>query len=268
MVTGGGVPELRAMTGNDAVREQFDRQADAYVASPGHARGDDLERVAAYAAPEPSMRALDIATGPGNTAARIAPHVAAVVAVDVAPAMVARAQRLFSERGLANALALVAEAERLPFPDCAFDLVLCRIAPHHFTDLPRAVAEVARVLAPGGAFVLEDSCSPDDRALGELIDRVECLRDPTHVHSLSEREWRELLAGCGLEVTRSEIHRKRHDVADWLERAGTPPDARAAVLEEFANASAAAAEHFAIALDGKTPLAYTDDKLILRAERG
>jgi ubiquinone/menaquinone biosynthesis C-methylase UbiE len=255
------------MSGNDAVRAQFDRRADAYAASAGHAHGDDLEIVAAYAAPARGMRALDIATGPGNTAARIAADVAAVVAVDVAPAMAARAQRLFDERGLANAVAVVAEAERLPFPDGSFDLVLCRIAPHHFADLHRAVHEVARVMAPGGRFVLEDSCSPDDPALGGFVDRVERLRDPTHVHSLSETEWRDMLAGAGLEIVRCEIHRKRHDIADWLERADTPPAARAEVMEAFATAPPATAEHYAIALDGDKPVSYTDDKLILRAER-
>jgi ubiquinone/menaquinone biosynthesis C-methylase UbiE len=192
--------------------------------------------------------------------------VGAVVAVDVAPAMVARAQRLFAERGLANAVAVVAEAERLPFADGAFDLVLCRIAPHHFADLGAALREVARVLTPDGRFVLEDSCAPADPALGAWLDRMERLRDPSHVHTLSEAEWQEALAAAGLRVLRSEIHRKRHDIADSLDRADTPPDARAELMGLFASPPPGGAEHFEIAVEGGAPLAYTDDKLILRAE--
>jgi ubiquinone/menaquinone biosynthesis C-methylase UbiE len=228
------------MASSDAARAQFDRRADAYAASVSHARGEDLDIVAAYAAPEAGTRALDLATGPGNTAARIAPDVATMVAADVAPRMVARAQALFAERGLRNAVAVVAEADRLPFADGAFDLVLCHIAPHHFADVELAVREVARVLAPGGAFVLEDTCSPEDPELDGFVDRVERLRDPTHVHALSKSEWRAALAAAGLRVARSETWRKRHDIADWLARADS---------------------------DGDTPVAWTDDKVIARAEK-
>lgn len=260
---------MSAMGSNDAVRDQFDRRADAYAASDTHARGADLDVVEAYAAPATGMRALDIATGPGNTAARIAPSVASMIAVDVAPAMIDRAQRLFEERGLSNAVALVAEAERLPFADGTFDLVLSRIAPHHFADVAAFVREAERVLAPGGRFVLEDSCSPEDPALGEFIDRVETLRDPTHVHALSESEWRELLGSTGLSVVRRALHRTLHDIADWLDRAAPTAEAREQTLAAFATASPAAVEHYEIAFDDDgTPAAYTDDKLILLAERG
>ena len=54
-----------------------------------------------------------------------------------------------------------ADAEALPFPDCHFDLVTCRIAAHHFAGVPTFVAEVWRVLRKGGTLALVDNVAPD-----------------------------------------------------------------------------------------------------------
>ena len=67
------------------------------------------------------------------------------------------------KRGLSNITFAEMPAEKLPFPDASFDLVTCRTAPHHFADVPAFVAEVARVLRPGGVFGLVDNISPADR---------------------------------------------------------------------------------------------------------
>ena len=90
-----------------------------------------------------------------------APHVAQVVATDITPEMLAEAAKLAAQQGLANVETATADAEALPFADASFDLVSCRIAPHHFANVPRFVAEAARVLKPGGTFALVDNIAPD-----------------------------------------------------------------------------------------------------------
>lgn len=250
------------------VQDQFGGSAEAYVASRGHAAGDDLAQLVAWAEGGPAKTALDVATGGGHTALALAPAYGRVVASDLTPRMLRGAAGFIRGRGAGNVSYACADAERLPFRDRAFDLVSCRIAPHHFGDVARFVAEVARVLAPGGLFLLEDTAAPEDPALAEWINRAEALRDATHVRSLSTRGWRELLAGAGLTVEAAVILPKAHPFDDWVARARTPTPRRASVTAVFRDAPPAARAAFAIATDADgRVLSYTDEKILLKARK-
>jgi SAM-dependent methyltransferase len=89
-------------------------------------------------------RVLDAACGTGDFAALVAAP--EVVCVDISDAAVERARA----RGLR---AEVADIERLPFADAEFDVVTCNWVLYHLSDLDAGVAEIARVLRPGGRFV-------------------------------------------------------------------------------------------------------------------
>ena len=92
-------------------------------------------------------------------------------------------------------------AEHLPFADGSFDVVVSRIAPHHFGDIGAAVGEMARV--SNSTIVIEDTLYTS-----EEVEAAEKLRDPTHVRSYSEEEWRELLESAGFEIERVERFRE------------------------------------------------------------
>src|SRR5690349_10465390 len=134
----------------DRVRAQYGSVGDAYVKSVGHATGADLQRMIAVAQPQASERLLDIATGGGHVARVFAPHVAEVVASDLTPEILTHAAASFAEQGLSNITTALVDAEDIPYPDATFDLVTCRIAPHHFPHPDRFVTEAARVLKSGG----------------------------------------------------------------------------------------------------------------------
>lgn len=72
-------------------------------------------------------------------------------------------------------------AESLPFPDDSFDIITCRYAAHHFSDVRKAVREVARVLKQDGRFLLVDHYAPEDPVLDEFVNHLNRLRDPSHV---------------------------------------------------------------------------------------
>jgi len=214
------------------------------------------------------MRVLDLATGPGHTAAAIAPFVHEVIASDIAPAMLERAAELAVRRGLHNVRVERIDAEAIPHPDASFDAVTVRVAPHHFLDVGKAVREVARVLKPGGVFILDDSVAPDEVALDRYLNALERLRDPTHVRSLNRAEWEAHLAAAGLVIGRSTIYRKAHGVDEWLATAGVTPEVDRAVREMLASAPPAAIERFAIGSDAQgRPVRFEDEKLILRADK-
>ena len=250
------------------VQAQFAAAAEQYVTSATHAAGDDLEQLVAWAEGGPDRTALDVATGGGHTALALSPYFGRVVASDLTEPMLRSAEDFVRGQGVGNVEFRRADAEDLPFPDASFDLVSCRIAPHHFADVGRFVAEVARVLQPGGCFLLEDSIAPDDEAAAALLNRAEALRDSTHVRSLRAPEWRQVLADAGLTVEAERTFRKPHPFASWLDRAKTPVGARAAIEALFRDAPAPARAALAVAVDSAGQvISYTDEKILLKARK-
>jgi SAM-dependent methyltransferase len=227
----------------------FSRQAEAYAANPSHARGADLEIVAEFANPGPADRCLDIACGPGHTALRMARAAGLVIAADIAPGMLETTRRLAAERGLDNVLVQYAEATALPF-----------------ADVPGFLAEVARVLAPAGRFVLEDSLAPDDPDTAAFLEDLEKRRDRTHVHSLSGAEWQAAFAGAGLRVTNETVWAKRHEFALWVGRAGLDA-AQIGALEARVLAAPATIREALFEIVAGSVRALRDRKAIFRLER-
>ena len=216
------------------VQQQFGAAAAAYVTSNVHANGASLARVVELVQPKPTWSVLDVATGAGHMAIAMAPHVASVIASDITREMLEQAEGLARKKGHSNITTALADAEALPFVDASFDLVTCRIAPHHFPDVPRFVWEVARVLKSGGAFALIDNISPDAMSLpgfssAALRDAAitsntfEKLRDPSHGRALTLTEWLELLADAGFELAAQEILPKSMAFKDWVERMNVAP---------------------------------------------
>ena len=190
----------------------WDERAEAYRTSAVHAGGPDLDLVVELCAPRAGVRVVDVATGGGHVARRLREAGAEVVTVDLSPGMQPD---------------VLAPAEELPFEDGSFDVVVNRLAAHHFGSIPKAVAEFARVTR--GTVVIEDH-----RYTDEETEQAEKLRDPSHVRSLSEAEWRGLLEGAGLEVTRVEGYEMTLGLDEWLDRTGCTGEEAARVRELLA----------------------------------
>ncbi len=246
--------------------DQFGATADYYVASTSHAAGDDLPRMLDLAVPLPTDRLLDIATGGGNVARVFSPFVAEVVASDLTPRMLTAAAAAFAKLGLANVRTVEADAEALPFPDASFEIVTCRIAPHHFPHPDRFIAEAARVLTPGGRFLLVDTTVPEGW-IGELWNGFEAARDPSHVRSLTTDEWAGLIRARGLDLRAVEPYPKRHVFAEWVARADVPGDGIAGLLALLRDAPPEIAKTYALEWDGDTLLAFSDVKTLFFAQK-
>jgi ubiquinone/menaquinone biosynthesis C-methylase UbiE len=248
-----------------AIQQQFGKTAEAYVRSATHANQPDLREMVQRAALRGDERVLDIATGGGHTALAFAPHVAEVVATDLTPAMLDAAQRFITGKGVANVRFEHADAEALPFEDRSFDVVTCRVAPHHFGDVALFVREVARVLRPGGRFVLVDNVAPAEPEHDQWVNAVEQLRDPTHVRAYTEAEWRHLCADAGFDVVYTSTWRKTIPFADWVERAQVSAATREELGRRFATASPAIMDAFEITLDGGEVRSFTLQTMLLVA---
>ena len=186
--------------------ELWSERADAYREAVEQREGEDLDTIVAWAEGE---TALDVATGGGHVARRLREKGLRVTTLDPAPGMQPD---------------VVARAEDVPFADQSFDVVVTRIAPHHFDDVPAAVAEMARVSR--GLVLVEDTLYA-----GEEVEEAEKLRDPTHVRSYTEEEWRAFLGAAGVEVEEVRVVEKRRPVDAWLARTGCEGDDAARVRE-------------------------------------
>jgi len=209
-------------------QERFGAFAARYATSRPHAKGGSLPRLVELAAPQPTWIALDIATGAGHVALALAPHLTHVVAADLTPQMLGVARGLARDRNVLNMSFADMRAEALPFADATFDLVTCRIAPHHFDDVRQFVSESARVLRPGGLFGLVENVSPDPSmmegdvgtlaAAADEYNAFEKHRDPSHVRCLTLGEWRELVAQAGLRERHVELLDKPMVLGPWADQ--------------------------------------------------
>jgi ubiquinone/menaquinone biosynthesis C-methylase UbiE len=199
------------------VQEQFGKTAAHYLTSKPHALGASLERLVALTAPHSDWRMLDVATGGGHVAYTFAPLVARVWASDITQEMLDMVKAEAAKRGLANLRTTYAKAEALPFEDASFDLVTCRIAPHHFDSIPLFLDEVHRVLKPSGLLALVDNVVPEG-SVGDYINAFERLRDPSHRRAWTMAEWRAALPQHGFAIAQEEQLTKIMEFSSWAAR--------------------------------------------------
>jgi SAM-dependent methyltransferase len=199
----------------ERVKREFARQAERFGSAPA-INNDALTRRFVDALGRDSEGVvLDIACGPGIV-------------------------------GVSNVTFVEAGAGDLPFPAAAFDAVATRLSIHHFTDAPRVLGEVRRVLRPGGILVLADVVSDADGDTSALHNAIEVLRDPSHVRMLPEAELASLVSGAGFAIETAERWDQPREVEEWL---GIVADVRrVAPLRTIMRGLAAAGQHAGIGL--------------------
>jgi len=198
------------------VIEQFSKNAEKYIQSESHAKGKDLPLLVEWLKPQRDWIALDIATGGGHVAKTLSPHVKQVFSTDLTKEMLTNTARHLTNQSCQNIFYVLADAEKLPFLDNTFEIVTCRIAPHHFPNPQNFINEVARVLKPGGSFLMIDNIAPEDKQLDKFMNTFEKLRDESHVRCLSVSEWRNLIKAAKLAEVNSQIRKKTHSYPTWV----------------------------------------------------
>ena len=229
-------------------QDRFGRYAEGYVSSQSFAAAPELELLREMAAPQPGWVLLDVATGGGHTALVFQPYVSRVIASDLTRRMLSsareHARQVLENRRQDNASELALEfhqvdAESLPYAQGTFDLVTCRIAPHHFPDAVMFVSEAARVLRPGGRLVVQDHLLPEDLETSAYLNAFEKLRDPSHQRGFSRLEWESMYIRAGLKVERVETVLKTHAFLPFAERQGCSPQVIAELAAMMRDAPAA-----------------------------
>jgi ubiquinone/menaquinone biosynthesis C-methylase UbiE len=216
---------------------QFERQSSRYGRSHILADTSDIAEAFVFIQQSTPATALDVATGGGHTGLFLAKRGYTVTVSDLSAAMLANAEKLAQEQGH-TVQTRQHPAEALPYPDASFDLVSSRVAPHHFSSPEKFIQETARVLKPGGYFLLIDGSVYDGEPEAEAwLHQVEKLRDPSHHRLLSPQSWNALCTQSGLSVQHQAMHPfKQPDLNWYFETAATTPENRQAVLALVENA--------------------------------
>ena len=216
------------------IRDQFTRQATPFSTAGAITDAAALKLLIDAAAPGPEDTVLDVACGGGIVVCGFAPHVRHATGIDMTPAMLDRARFLAAEKGVANVSWREGDVTALPWPDRTFTIVTTRFAIHHFADPAAVFGEIVRVCAPQGRIVVVDTCVSADPAKAAAFNRLERLRDPSHVRALPLSELRGLFRDAGLGEPCLGFSELRDEVRNLLARSFPNPGDEARIAAMFA----------------------------------
>src|SRR5262245_56202199 len=176
------------------ILDQFTRQAVPFSQMRDHSPG----LVLAAAEVQADDTVLDVACGPGLMACAFADVAAHVTGIDLTPGMIERAKTLQQSKGQPNVTWRIGDVVPLPFADASFSLVFTRYSFHHFLAPRKVLVEMIRVCAPDGRVVVVDVFTITTEQ-ADAYNRMEKLRDPSHVRALSLIELTALFQESGLQ---------------------------------------------------------------------
>ncbi len=195
--------------------EYFSKNAESYARSESHAKGEDLTLLMNHLPHSPLSVSLDIATGTGFTALKLAEQSSIVIALDKTVEMMDQARELASKNDVNNLIFVRGDSMDLPFMDNSFEIVTCRRAAHHFQDKLTFLQEVTRVLKPGGYFALADMIAPTDNST-DKFNLLERIRDTSHVSAGTARFWESSIGESGLKVEFKQVLEEKVVIEKWL----------------------------------------------------
>ncbi|WP_223596588.1 class I SAM-dependent methyltransferase [Neobacillus bataviensis] len=249
------------------VQEQFGKSADSYVSSSIHKKGKDLQKLLEMAALHGEEEMLDIATGGGHTANAFAPYVKKVTAVDITAEMLSAAENFIKGNGNQNVDFFIGDAENLPFPDETFDLVTCRIAPHHFPNVKRFVNEVYRVLKPNGQFLLDDNVTPEEEEFDQFYNTIEKWRDYSHYRAWKKSEWLQMIELNSFEIIEWHRFEKTFQFESWCNRMNLPQTEQEKLAQYIINSSPKVKRKFRIKIEHDQVISFQGEAAVIKAIR-
>ena len=249
----------------ELILDQFSRQAALFSAAAPITDAGALEMVLAAAKPTPADRHLDLACGGGLLVCAFAPFLREAVGIDMTPKMLEEARKLAAGKGLANVRFEEGDATRLPFADAAFTIVTTRFSFHHFRDPAAVLAEMRRVCAPGGRILVIDTQASEEAAKAAEFNRLELLRDPSHVRVLPLSEMRRLFRAAGLGEPRESFYELRDTARNLLARSFPDPGDDRKIIELFRASAADGRLGIPVSLAGEE-IRYAYPVMILCAE--
>jgi len=207
----------------ELVRDRFTRTAEVFGNAVMQTRAIEAEILAEMVAAKKTDCAVDLACGTGALALTFARHIRWITGLDLTQAMLAVAQRAAREANARNITFALGNAQDIPFPDASLDLALSSYEMHTVQEPGRVIGEMARVLKRGGRAGIIDIFVQEDPQSAEMHDRIERVRDPSHVRTLAKSEFASLFAANRLRITGAHVEEHPATFDQWMHNAGREP---------------------------------------------
>lgn len=176
----------------EIINSSFEKQSSNFESSLlNFSKEDYLQYTISKINPNKDDKVLETASGTCICGRSFAPIVESVVCLDATEAMLSVGKKAAEDNNLKNITFVKGYAEELPFLEDSYDIVFTRLSFHHFTDIEKCFSEMVRVVKKGGKIAIIDMGACEE-SLREIQDKIETLRDPSHVKNLSESEMENL----------------------------------------------------------------------------
>jgi len=250
----------------EQTRQEFARQAVTMASAPVFNAQEVIAAIVEASAHGSERKTLDVGCGPGIVVEALGQRGGEVVGIDLTPEMLQQANQRCRQAGLSNVELICGPAERLNFPPGHFDAAVSRATLHHLQDPSAVLAEMARVVKPGGRIALADIVSSEDAAPAQLHNALEILRDPSHTRMLALSELLALAQSAELKLVDQKCWEQHREFGEWMKIANAPQ--REAPLRVVMENCARAGLHAGIDLqrrDGR--ITFTHRLVLLVLER-
>tara|TARA_B110001454_G_scaffold37180_1_gene36690 strand:- start:1281 stop:2063 length:783 start_codon:yes stop_codon:yes gene_type:complete len=235
------------MSNNFSTQDQFNNNAEHYVNSVTHSSGESLIQIKNWVSKLKNLNiAIDLATGPGFTAFEISKFSKHVIAADISYKMIDQAKKIASERKITNITFEEIDAMNISYEDNYFDLVSCRTAPHHFSNINKFLEEVRRTLKDEGYFILADTSTSTNKESRIWQQKVEKIRDKSHIESLDVYSWSKKIESFGFNIIDKTVTQVPMTFNKWVQRSGTSKKDIELLFSLFKNASSNSIKEYKI----------------------
>jgi len=218
---------------DERIVDQFSKQAIPFSTAKTIADRRTLQLLVEFSGAGPKDTVLDVACGGGNVVSAFAEVVRHATGIDMTPAMLDRARTTAADKGLGNVSWDQGQATSLPYADGSFTLVVTRFSFHHFIEPLAVLKEMVRVCAPGGRVLVADMHTSTDAAKAAEFNRMELLRDPSHVRALPVAELKALFPAAGLPAAKITFYELRDELENLLGRSFPNPGDDERIREIF-----------------------------------
>ncbi|MCD4733563.1 methyltransferase domain-containing protein [bacterium] len=161
---------------------------------------------------ETGSTVLDVATGTGSVALRVAQRASRIHAIDISGPVIEEAKKKVDEKGIKNIEFSVEDAYSLPFNDGMFDIVVCENALHNMIEPAKALSEIRRVLKPGGRLIATVAGIGESRRFRFMMTIFKFFTAFPVFHKLNLGELASMIAKSGLATMKKDIMKHPKDV--------------------------------------------------------